>query len=613
MDLDLDPYCPWWETKGKEETAHSIAKTYERFLNEAQGTNRFGAYRTFLSVFLNRDISAEESRDWLQTYERDGYSRVPFPFAKMVADMVQNRIAKMRPRPKFLPRGGNYSSHQKAKLLERWIHAVFRWNNVYDHAQEAFQDALIYGTGVLKVWREGPKVCTERVYPGELFVDEVESYYKQVRQLIHRRYISRRVLAAQFPKFRAQIMEAPAPSTVDEEYTHHRFGDQVEVLEAWHLPSGEDAGDGRHVIAVRGCTLLDEEWVHDDFPFLIVRWSRNPRSWFGIGLVEELVGIHLDINFTLDRIQEGIELIVPQIWMQNSSGVKTSKITNIVGQVNTYTGNAPIFSTPAAVSPEILQYVQSQIQRGLNIARLSETSIGQKTPAGLETGKAVTAWNDIESAGFQIVAQQYEQLFVALAEWYVRFGKEAYEEDNKFTVIAARDKHTVEEIPWKKVDPKSDSFLIEVQPVSSMHFHLSGRIDQVQSLIQMGLVDPTSAGELLNLPDIDRKVTLERAAEEAIEKILEDIRDEGKYTAPEPFMDAALCLKMGQAAVNEALRMGLPEKRRALLLKFVRSAHALLIESQAQVMDPMGADPGGPPAPGPGGAPPTAVPGGEGF
>ena len=38
----------------------------------------------------------------------------------------------------------------------------------------------------------------------------------------------------------------------DREYAYDGGADQVLVTEAWHLPSGPDANDGRHVIAIEG-------------------------------------------------------------------------------------------------------------------------------------------------------------------------------------------------------------------------------------------------------------------------------------------------------------------------------------------------------------------------
>lgn len=608
-------YSPWWEA-AEGELAHEVFTTYRALRSDSEQVGRFTAYNNYLSLFLNREIHSDLAREYLiaqNSMESEGFSRVPFNLTKMILDMVQNRIAKMRPRVKFLPRGGNHTLHRKARLLERWVTAQFRWMDIYTHAQMAFQDSLLYGTGFLKVWREGERFRVERVYPGEIFVDEVEGYYGCLTQMMHRKYISRRVLSGLFPEHKQALMECGGPDESYAEFKQLTFGDQITVVEAWHLPSSPDAGDGRHTICAEGVTLLDEEWVHDDFPFLETRWSRNPRGFFGIGLAEELAGLHLDLNYMIERRNRAMELFsCPQVWVENSSAVKTSKITNIIGQINTYTGREPKFLTPNGVSVEMLQAEDRAVSRALQIARLSENAINQKIPSGLETGAAVQAWNDTESQGFQIVAQQYEGLFPKAAEWLIRLGKECYEENPRYSVVSSKDKYTIEQVDWAKLDPEEDSYVIETWPVSSLPFHPSGKMQAVEKLVQIGAITPQQSASVLDLPDLEEYTSLARAAEDNIKRIIEDIIDEGIYTPPEPFMDPQLCILHGTDAINKAQANNVPEQHRTLLIKFVRQAKAMLDQAraaEAQAMMPPPTAAAAPPMTASDGSLPQAVPG----
>ena len=192
-----------------------------------------------------------------------------------------------------------------------------------------------------------------------------------------------------------------------------RLSDQIEVVEAWHLPSGPGASDGRHIIAIDQATLLDEPWESDKFPFCFVRWSPEPRGFYGVGLAEELLGIHLDVNTTIDKIERALELVAtPQIWIEQGSRVKPTHMTDIPGAINTYSGTPPIYMAPPAVSPETYNYLNSQIQRGLQVARLSAQSMSGKIPSGLETGAAVREFHDIESESFSLVSKNYETFFM---------------------------------------------------------------------------------------------------------------------------------------------------------------------------------------------------------
>lgn len=607
--MNEDVGIPWWESSNKD-LARNVGNAFSLLKSDALGVGRTTAYRDYLSIYLNRGINSEFSAQFLQSYYENGFSRAPFNLAKLVLDMIQNRVAKMTPRPKFLPKGGNYSLHKKAETLEKWVSAQFRWSKIYEEAQNSFLDCLIYGTGALKVYRQGEKICAERTYPGELFIDELEGVHNCVTQLFQRKFISRRYLAKKWPEFKKEILATPVSSEASDEIVSRTSPDRVEVIESWHLPTTvirdeseddedyeEEKTDGRHVIVVGGVTLVDEEWKHDDFPFLFSRWSRNPRGWFGIGLVEELAGVHIDANYTIERINRSIELTSSrEVWVENSAQVKTSKITNIAGSINTYTGKPPISLNSTANNPEVYNYLQSLVARAMQIGRLSENTLNGDIPSGLETGAAVQNWNSIQGESFQLVSQQYEKLFVGCAEWMVRFGKECFDSDPDYSVVASYDKYTIEDVPWKKIDLDKDSYIIEIWPVSSLPSHPSGKLDYVDKMVQMQSISPAQALELLGMPDTEGFQSLNQAAQENINHILEEMVDSGVYTPPEPWMQLELAIPTTAAWINKAQRMGIPENRRSLLIKFARALSVLKQEALAQAMPPAPmAPPGSPP------------------
>ena len=287
----------------------------------------------------------------------------------------------------------------------------------------------------------------ERVFPGELLVDEHEAFFDKPHQLYQTKFITKDVLKAMFPGNDGVIeMSSVISDTKDDESLEQSpLVDQVEVVEGWHLRSGPESSDGRRIVFVSGGILADEPYVHDDFPFSFVRWMHEPRGFYGIGLAEDLLGIHLDMNTTIRKIERALELTAtPQVWVQKGSGVDSKKITDIPGAVNYYTGQVPPkFFTPTSVPPDVFQYLQQQFQRALQIARLSDSAIGARIPAGLETGQAVRNFHDIETESFSLVARQYEDFFLDLARKYVRTGKEISKRVKNYTVVIEKDKFTV--------------------------------------------------------------------------------------------------------------------------------------------------------------------------
>ena len=127
-------------------------------------------------------------------------------------------------------------------------------------------------------------------------------------------------------------------------------------------------------------------------------------------------------------------------------------------------------------------------------------------------------------------------------------------------------------------------------------------------MMQMGILDPAEAKGLLDMPDLDAHMALDRAASENIDRIIEQMLDDKRYEAPEPFQDHQLALKKTQAAYQKALCDGVPEDRLELLRQYMAATNQMMQQAMAaqQGMVQPGA-PGVPPAPGPTGQSPTAV------
>ncbi len=167
------------------------------------------------------------------------------------------------------------------------------------------------------------------MFPGELFVDHVDGFYGQPRNFYQRKFIDRQVLMRLFPDFSDEIRQA-SRTTDNIDYANTTLVDQIEVLEAWHLPSGEGATDGRHVICISNATLLDEPWEKGSFPFVFVRWTDPMLGFWGEGVCADIQGMQVEINKLLMKIQRAFHLMsVPRIYVENGSKIRKSFFNKI--------------------------------------------------------------------------------------------------------------------------------------------------------------------------------------------------------------------------------------------------------------------------------------------
>lgn len=557
-------------------------------------------------------------------YERKDKSNLSLNVVRAVSDTVVSQVARQKPRPVFLTDAGNRSLQRKAKLLTRFVEGQFYVSQLHQVTPRVMLDACVFGTGVLKVYREGKKICLERVFPGEIFVDQAEGMYQKPRNLYQRKWVNREVLKAMFPKKAADI-DRVHPSAESEGFflDQRSIGQMIEVIEAWHLPSEIEQKDGstkkvggKHILGIENTVLAEEDWNHCDFPFIFLRWSDALLGFWGQGLAEELTGLQVEINKLLRKIQSAFHrLAVPWILVEQGSMIQKAQFNNDIGAVIPYRGTPPVVKPNQTMSGEVFAHLQWLYQRAFDHVGVSQmAAMGQK-PAGTSSGIAIQEAMEVQFGRFAIRVRSYEELHLEAARWVVRLGREIAEEYPDYTIVAARDRYTVENVPWKEVDLSEDAYVLKVFASSSLPQEPSGRIQKVIELINSGMIDIQKGRELLDFPDLEAEMALDRAASDNIERIIEAILDDGKPMVPEPTADLQLFIKRAQSAYEKAQTMGsVPRDRLAMLRNAIMTAammQKMAMAEQQAMQAPLGQ---ASPLPlGPAGAPPTAVQPGDGF
>jgi hypothetical protein len=572
-----------------------------------------------MRLYGNRDIAGTGPSSYDSFISAD---RVTLNVIKSACDTLTSRIGKNRPRPTFLTNDGNFSLRKRAKLLQRYVEGMFYSAKVYQTAPKVFLDSLVFDAGIGKVFRQPgtQKIVFERVFPTELYVDPIEGFYGEPQQIIQSKFVNRDIVLEAFPEHSFDILQA---SNDISSYEEGEFGvdstaDQVRLLEAWHLPSGPEAKDGKHIIVLGDIILFEEEWTKDYFPFVVIKWSERLRGFWGAGIAEELIGIQTEINALLSKTQKIMDLVsVPRVFVEQGSKINKAKINNQIGAIVPYTGAPPIIAATSGVPVEIFGQTDRLYQRAFEIIGLSQLSASSQKPAGLESGIALRTFNDIESERFAIVSRNYEQMFLDIATRIVDIGRDIASEDPGYSVVAEKDKYTIQQVTWSEVDLDRDSYVLKVYPASSLPNTPSGKLAFVENMIALQLVDVEEGKRLLDFPDLERSVALERSMSDNIDRSIEQMLDEGLYEGPSPFIDHALALKKTQSELLKAQNDDAPEERLELLRQFMLACNQKILESQQQQMMQsqalqMGLQqaaplPGAPPAPGVQGVPPQAV------
>ena len=568
----------WWET-GVDDCHDELMGV----INELNSNHydRMIANLDYLKVYSQRRYDLQDFRQGVvktasyALYKRDDM-RMRLNVTQSMIDTITSKIGKNRPRPMYLTEGGDYSLRTKAKMMGRMMEGLFLQSKLYDVMPKIFQDSCIFDLGVLKIYAENGKIYVERVFANEILWDMDDALYGEPQSLYQVKKDHKSYLLDRFSGFSSEIN-----NLLGGKQEENPDSELIECVEAWHLPTSPESGDGRHVICIEGVTLLDEEYTRTQFPFLFLKWSDSIVGFGGISLAEQLYPVQKEINSLCIRIQQSMHLLsVPLVFIQAGSKVAPSHIRNQPGTIIHYNGQPPVVYTPQAVHPEVFNHLDRLYQRAYEISGISELSATGKKPAGLESGAALRIYHDIETERFILIGRRYESAFMSAAEHYFDLAEEIVAEQGSFPVQTTY-RREMTKVDFEKIRMARDEFILEPFPVSILPSLPAGKLQTVQELINIGVIDKKEQiTRLLDFPDLNSVSQVYEAAEADVEWRISKILDEGEYVGPEPYMDLNLAKQRFQLAYLEARQKGVEPEKIALLDEFIVQCQTMLNQLQ---------------------------------
>lgn len=537
---DSSPY-KWW-LADDDQTLVAQALSSVEYLKRTN-TARIRQASIFTRLFCGKPLY-----NYLASNSNlDSSNQLPIgrPTANVVfscIDTLTSRITIDKPKPVFLTDGGNYKSQKLAKLGNEYIQGEFFRTNTYRYGSLMFRDAGILGDGFLKVFARHGKVCVDRVLATELLVDFNDGYYDDPQQLFQLKLVDRGVLAQLFPKKEAQIENSVAGNVDSTPRSTETIADKVIVAEGWHLPSGPDAGDGRHIIVCSDGVLLDEEWDKDRFPFVKFSYNPNVVGFFSQGLAEILMPCQMEIYRMLILASQSLELMgVPRIYMDQLSEIMETSFNNRIGTIIKGRGpTPPTFINATSNAPEIYQWIQWLIQNSYDMSGISRLAAQGEKPAGLNSGEAIREYDGTQESRFGALATRYQNVFPDLAYLMVDTAADIEAEGKGKYSTRYVGKDGTKEIDFKKIEKLKDDAVIQCFEESSLPKDPAGRQAKLSEMLAAGEINQQEFRRLSNLPDLEQSDRLAAALEERILKTLDDIVENGEKNAqenvPDPFM-----------------------------------------------------------------------------
>lgn len=516
---------------------------------------------------------------------------------KRQIDTYVERQEKNQPVPMVVPVDTTYEQGERAKDLTKLFKGIFEEVDYHAMLTTRRRDSAIWGTAIAHNYRIGQKLFHDRVFPWELRVDPREAMYGKPRTLLRRFWIDRLVLAERFPEHAEAIMaDEYSPSDGSEIFRFDLDGtsDLVFVIQAWHLPNGEptdeDDKDGSQAICIQSATLSHRAYKREYFPFSVRYFSDPVAGFWGEGMASLLSGLQFEVNAIGLRLQEQGWMNGSYVWTRPESGLETSQIDNGV-LTHLVSEDKPEFFTPAPWHQSIFDYYM--FLRGRAAAeetRQSEMGTRGELPAGLDSGKAIRNWNQLDDQAYLSHGKKDERDALNTAWQYFDLCEEIHEEEqsakpkkgekSKPFTIKSKDgsygTNVARRLPYAKIRMDREDFDLDAYPTSLLNGTPSEQYQDAKEMAGDGLLSRDAVLDMLRIPDVDRVLRLETAPRRAVEKILAKIlrsKDpESVYMRPEPAFNLELCRALALMTYLDAFTQEAPEENLRWVLEFALDA-----------------------------------------
>lgn len=538
----------WWDKSVSSSNVHQHIFRTIKTLELANGARRAKNLKNYQTYASGKILSLNGGDYDVTDGEAD---MLRYNVAQSIVDTIVATITATKPRPYVYTENGNTKLRRQARKLMQFIDGQFA--SMGQHTKispEVVRDAAIFGDGFQKIIDGGDCVETEHVFADEILVDAWEARYKTPRSLYQIKDVAREVVAHEYAdtfdgedlakhvEKAGLFRDAPA---IGSEAT----SDMVQICEAWHLPSGEGANDGRHVVCLSNVTLLDEPWEDSFFPFARFSWQPQ-RGFWSRGAVEIVSGIQAEIEFLNGKIRKIITLVAPWIFVGPDAGLPKGKLTNdglsIIPVNNPDQIRTVVFDAiPASLFNERAELAR----RAFEMVGISQMSASSQKPAGIDSGAGLRTLANIESKRFLHVSRAYEQFHVDVGEQMIALAQRIDKRGDGGLEIMARSKDGLERIKWSEVAMPGDKYQLRTAPTNFFATEPASKFEQAKELAEAIPEFQAYIGQIFNdYPDVSGILALTNAPLEMAQTVITRILETGRYESPEPFMDLALTIKV---------------------------------------------------------------------
>jgi hypothetical protein len=453
-------------------------------------------------------------------------------------DTTASKLSQTKVRPFFNPVLGTFKTVKTCRNAQIYFDEYYEMQNVYKKAVNSITDTLIFDMGV--IWINDENKSIEKIGPWEFIFDVGEMTFGKLTRCEVRRkqypLIMLRDIFKSDSEYAARLEDTPNA------YVDYRiYYDLIGKVQYKFI--------GTDLIQTRKIT-------YDVPPFVWIYYKDPVKGAFSDSMLDGIYRIQKMVDDITYKISVATQLSpANMIFIPRSTDLKTSMIASSkIGDVFEYNaqpgpGNPVIVSTPPIIDPMYLQLLEMFEQKAYNMVGVSQLSAQSKKPSGLNSGVALQTLEDVESERHNVLLGNYIRFVRDIAERMI----EIFPDNDE--ILPKRRARSV--TTWKDIKKEREMFNIQYSASNSLSKDPKVKMEQIEKLIAMKIIDPSVASTLLEMPDLEGAYSVATAAYDMNEKTIERVIENG----PDPesgkfyFYECTNIQQLYAQTINTLLRL----------------------------------------------------------
>lgn len=520
---------------------------------------------------------------------------------------------------KVVPSGGDPELIAQCEDASTAVNGVLDGNDfLVNTAQRWVMDGMHCSVGFVKV-------AVDRV-SGDLEVTRVDPLLMRwprdtgsdLYDIVELQSVPRRRLLAAYkdnPKALVAIKSAPTwtPQTVpgvEQSIGGTTSSDCIKVLDAYAIQLGDEPG--RHVVAMQGYILENDDYGYDVLPYAPYRWDWDFRGYEGVSLARTVAPYDIWQRELVRMNYEALKAGVPVIFEHETESAFQG-ITDLAYQRVRYNGaKPPEIKVAGTVSQDVLAQIRDLRERGFAQGGVSMQAAQGQIPPGFKSAPAINAWSEVINLRSLQQQQRYEGAYATVGKLICLFGPDAYK--GKSIHIRSPNAEYLRSVKFPNL--AANKYRVQVLMTSALPRTFSGRVTAIETLKDLGAIKPGQEARFLEVPDLEAVNAEAMAPRKLAEAIVSGALSIKEPTYPRygipniPELIAEL-LPLARARYQNALQNGkFSDEALATIHRVIRVAESLAAPPEPPTPAPgppgQGVAPGLPPESAP--LPPVPVP-----